>query len=72
MVTRLGPDDPRYDEARTLHNGMIDRRPAVILQCADADEVASALAEAQKAGMELSIRAAATRWPGCRPTTTAW
>ena len=57
MVTRLGPDDPRYDEARTLHNGMIDRRPAVIVQCANADEVASALAEVQKVGMELSIRA---------------
>ena len=53
MVTRLGPDDPRYNEARTLHNAMIDRRPAVILQCGEAQEVASALAEAQRVGMEF-------------------
>ena len=57
MVTRLGPEDSRYDEARTLHNGMIDRRPAVIVQCANPDEVASAVAEAQRVDMELSIRA---------------
>jgi FAD/FMN-containing dehydrogenase len=57
MVIRLGPDDPRYDEARALHNGMVDKRPAVILQCADAAEVATGLAEAQRAGMEISVRA---------------
>src|SRR3990170_2658753 len=57
MVTRLGPDHPRYDEARALHNGMIDKHPAVILQCADAEDVAAALAEAQRAGLEVSVRA---------------
>ena len=52
------PDDQNYNEARQIWNAMIDRRPAVIVQCAEADDVLHALSYARKDGLEISIRGA--------------
>jgi FAD/FMN-containing dehydrogenase len=48
--------DPGYDEARTVYNAMIDKRPAVIARCADAADVISALRFARAEGLEVAVR----------------
>ncbi len=52
----LTPGDAGFDEARSVFNAMIDRRPAIIAQCRDASDVAAALASARKEGLEVSVR----------------
>ena len=52
----LGPHDAGYDEARVVHNGLIDRSPALIVRCRTTHDVAAALAFARAAGLEVSVR----------------
>ncbi len=52
----LRPEDAKYDGARALYNGLIDRRPALIVRCRTTDDVVAALAFARSAGLEVSIR----------------
>ena len=55
-ATFVTPDDPEYDEARSVYNGMVDKRPAVIARCADADDVVAALGYARDRGLEVAVR----------------
>jgi FAD/FMN-containing dehydrogenase len=50
------PGDPRYDSARAVWNGMVDKRPAAIARCGSADDVGAAVRSARDAGLPLSVR----------------
>jgi FAD/FMN-containing dehydrogenase len=52
----LRPDDAGYDAARAIHNGLIDRRPAMIVRCRSAEDVVAALALARDEGHDVSVR----------------
>ena len=52
----LQPGDGEYDEARRVHNGLIDRRPAAIVRCLNAADVSATIRLARKAGLDLSVR----------------
>jgi FAD/FMN-containing dehydrogenase len=54
--TLIGPGDPGYDEARSLFNGRIDKRPAVIARCTSPEDVQLALAHARVQGLEVAVR----------------
>jgi FAD/FMN-containing dehydrogenase len=57
-------DDPGYDDARVVHNGMFDRYPKVIVQ---AEQVADAIAVvnfARDGGLDLSVRGGGHSAPG--------
>ena len=52
----ITPDDAGFDEARAVYNGMIDRRPALIVRPTDADDVAAAIAHARDRDLVIAVR----------------
>lgn len=52
----IAPDDPRYESARTIAYGGIDRRPAAIIRAADAGDVSRLVSLAREYGFELAVR----------------
>ena len=66
----LEPDDEGYDDARTVWNAMIDRRPAVIVRCTGAADVMAVVNAARKDDLLLSVKVAAITSRGPLSVTT--
>lgn len=67
--SRLGgqvilPSDPGYDEARAVHNAMIDKRPAIIVRCGSTEDVVGALDHAQRSDLAIAVRGGGHNGPG--------
>ena len=58
------PDAPGYDDARKVYNGMHDRRPRAVVQCADAADVIATVQTAHDAGLDLAVRGGGHSVPG--------
>jgi hypothetical protein len=52
----IQPQDPRYDEARSVYNGMINKTPALIAKCSDVADVISAVNFGQEHNLLVSIK----------------
>jgi FAD/FMN-containing dehydrogenase len=56
--------DSGYDEARSLWNGDIQRKPAVIAQCTTAEQVAAAIGFARAESLEIAVRGGGHNFAG--------
>ena len=52
----LRPTDPAYDDRRRVHNGLIDKRPALIASCQGVADIVEALDLARSLGLDVSVR----------------
>jgi FAD/FMN-containing dehydrogenase len=54
--TVLSPEQPGYDDARAINNGLVDKRPALIVRSRTNEDVVAALEFARSTGLEVSVR----------------
>jgi FAD/FMN-containing dehydrogenase len=52
----LTASDAGYDAVRRIHNGLVDKRPALIARCSTANDVAAAVRLGRESGSEISVR----------------
>jgi len=52
----LQPVDAGYDDARKIHNGLVDKRPALIARCKGTADIVDALNLGRKLGLEIAVR----------------
>lgn len=60
----VAPGDDSYETARRVHNGMIDKRPAVIVHAANVGDVMQTVRYARDNHMDLSVRGGGHSGPG--------
>jgi FAD/FMN-containing dehydrogenase len=64
VPTVVTPDDPGYDDARMIFNRSVDRRPARVVRCSSAADVAAAVRGAREDGLPLAVRAGGHNFGG--------
>src|SRR5262249_20714740 len=52
----LQPGDPGFDAARRVHNGLIDKHPALIARCRGTSDIADAVRLARELELEVAVR----------------
>jgi FAD/FMN-containing dehydrogenase len=52
----VGPDDAAYEDLRRCHNGLVDKRPALLACCRGTADVVEAVRYATAEGLELAVR----------------
>jgi FAD binding domain/Berberine and berberine like len=52
----IGPADPGYEQVRMVHNGLIDKRPALVARCRTVPDIVDAVAIARNQATEVSVR----------------
>ena len=60
----IGPENPGYDAARRIYNGMIERRPALIARCEDVADVIASVNFARERQILVSVRGGGHNGPG--------
>lgn len=55
-ASAIFPGHPGYDEHRISFNGILDRRPAVIVPCSSTDDVVVAVRAARAGGLPIAVR----------------
>jgi len=62
----LLPADAAYDEARKVHNGLVNKHPALIAQCQGVADVVDAVKLARRLGLEVAVRGGRPQRGGSR------
>jgi len=52
----LQPTDSEWDAARRVHNGLVDKRPALVAQCLGPADIATAVRYAREHSLEIAVR----------------
>lgn len=60
----IRPDDAEYEGARRIFNGAVDRKPALVVQCAEVGDVVRTVRYAREGELPLSVRAGGHNFAG--------
>ena len=62
----LQPTDAGYEEARKVHNGLVDKRPALIARCRGVADIVEAVHLARTLNLEVAVAGRRSQRGGTR------